>query len=62
MDSCFKKVCVIGLDYIGLPEASILGTKGYNVSGLDVSPKVVDAINKGEVQIVESGLDLLHHS
>ena len=57
-----KKVCVIGLGYIGLPTASLLGTKGYEVLGVDVDPRVVDTINRGEVHIVEPGLDILVRS
>jgi UDP-N-acetyl-D-mannosaminuronic acid dehydrogenase len=57
-----KKVCVIGLGYIGLPTASLLGTKGYEVLGVDVNPSVVDTINRGEVHIVEPGLDILVRS
>ena len=37
----YKKICVIGLGYIGLPTASLLGTKGFNVFGVDVSKHVV---------------------
>src|SRR5690606_9902921 len=55
----FNKVCVIGLGYIGLPTASLLGTKGYEVLGVDVSDKVVDTINRGDIHIVEPDLDLL---
>ena len=57
-----KKICVIGLGYIGLPTASLLGTKGYEVLGVDVNPSVVDTINRGEVHIVEPGLDILVRS
>jgi len=59
MDSRFSSICVIGLGYIGLPTASMLGTKGYDVTGVDVSPKVVETINRGEIHIVEPDLDLL---
>ena len=55
----YSSVCVMGLGYIGLPTASLLGTKGYNVVGVDVSQKVVDTINRGEIHIVEPDLDLL---
>ncbi|OUR99156.1 UDP-N-acetyl-D-mannosamine dehydrogenase [Gammaproteobacteria bacterium 42_54_T18] len=55
----FNSVCVLGLGYIGLPTASLLGTKGYNVVGVDVSQDVVDTINRGEIHIVEPDLDLL---
>lgn len=54
-----QKICVIGLGYIGLPTASLLGTKGYTVHGVDVSPKVVETINQGRIHIVEPDLDIL---
>jgi UDP-N-acetyl-D-mannosaminuronic acid dehydrogenase len=59
MNDKFKKICVIGLGYIGLPTASLLATKGYQVTGVDVSQKVVDTINRGEIHIVEPDLDIL---
>lgn len=55
----FSSVCVIGLGYIGLPTASLLATKGYKVLGVDVSNKVVDTINRGEIHIVEPDLDIM---
>lgn len=62
MDKKFKKVCVMGLGYIGLPTASFLGSKGYDVTGVDISQDVVDTINRGEIHIVEPDLDLLVRS
>jgi UDP-N-acetyl-D-mannosaminuronic acid dehydrogenase len=59
MSTLNQKVCVIGLGYIGLPTASLLGTKGFSVHGVDVSPKVVDTINEGRIHIVEPDLDIL---
>jgi len=59
MSTYAKKICVIGLGYIGLPTASLLGTKGYQVHGVDVSAKVVETINKGGIHIVEPDLDIL---
>lgn len=49
----------MGLGYIGLPTASLLGTKGYQVVGVDVSPDIVETINAGHIHIVEPGLDIL---
>jgi len=54
-----KTICVIGLGYIGLPTASLLGTKGYNVHGVDTSKNVVDTISGGNIHIVEPDLDIL---
>lgn len=59
MASKYKKICVIGLGYIGLPTASLLGTKGFDVHGVDVSKHVVDTINQGKIHIVEPDLDIL---
>ena len=53
------RVCVVGLGYIGLPTASLLGTKGCQVTGVDVSPEVVATINDGRIHIEEPDLDLM---
>jgi len=52
-----KKICVIGLGYIGLPTAALLANKGYDVHGVDVIESTVDTINRGEIHIVEPELD-----
>lgn len=53
------KICVLGLGYIGLPTASLLATKGFQVHGMDVSPEIVDNLNKGQVLIQEPSLDIM---
>ena len=55
----YQTVCVVGLGYIGLPTASLLATKGFTVTGVDISQQVVDTINRGEIHIVEPDLDIL---
>ena len=52
-----KKICVVGLGYIGLPTAALLANKGYDVHGVDVVQSTVDTINRGEIHIVEPELD-----
>jgi len=52
-----KKICVIGLGYIGLPTAALLANRGYEVHGVDVVESTVDIINRGEIHIVEPELD-----
>ncbi|PGV66773.1 UDP-N-acetyl-D-mannosamine dehydrogenase [Bacillus cereus] len=54
-----KKICVMGLGYIGLPTASLLATKGFQVYGVDVNEKAVEMINSGKVHIYEPDLDIL---
>ena len=54
------KACFMGLGYIGLPTAVICSRHGINVCGVDINPKVVEKTNRGELHIVEPGLqDLL---
>ncbi|MEB3220981.1 MAG: nucleotide sugar dehydrogenase [Candidatus Sericytochromatia bacterium] len=55
----FDHICVLGLGYIGLPTASLFATNGFRVTGVDVDPRVVDTINRGEVHIEEPGLNTL---
>lgn len=52
----FKKICVIGLGYIGLPTASTFATHGLKVHGVDVNPQVIESLSRGEVHIHEPGL------
>lgn len=54
-----KNIVVMGLGYIGLPTASLLATKGHQVLGVDVNPTAVETINKGQIHILEPGLDIL---
>jgi UDP-N-acetyl-D-mannosaminuronic acid dehydrogenase len=53
------KVTVVGLGYIGLPTAALIAHNGDSVTGVDVSPRVVDTINRGEIHIEETDLDAL---
>ena len=52
-----KKICVIGLGYIGLPTAALLANRGYEVHGVDVVESTIDTINQGKIHIVEPELD-----
>ena len=54
-----QSVCVLGLGYIGLPTASLLATKGFEVYGMDVNPKAVETVSAGGVHIAEPELDVL---
>lgn len=54
-----KKVCVIGLGYIGLPTATVLAHNGFEVHGVDINEKAVELINNGQVHIYEPDLDIM---
>ncbi|MBA7509003.1 UDP-N-acetyl-D-mannosamine dehydrogenase [subsurface metagenome] len=51
-----KKICVIGLGYIGLPTASILANNGYDVLGIDINDKVIEKLKNGSPHIEEPDL------
>lgn len=51
-----KKICVIGLGYIGLPTAAIFAKAGYEVVGVDINKQVVESLNDGKILIEEVGL------
>lgn len=54
-----KNICVVGLGYIGLPTAAVLGSRGYKIHGVEINHKAVEIINSGKAHIVEPDLDIL---
>lgn len=52
-------ISIIGLGYIGLPTATVFASRKLRVIGVDVSPHVVDTINRGNIHFVEPELDIL---
>jgi len=55
------RICMVGLGYIGLPTAALFAAHGTPVTGIDVSPHVIDTINAGKIHIVEPELDGIVH-
>ncbi len=51
-----KKICVLGMGYIGLPTASIFATHGFEVVGVDNNPTIIEILNRGSIHIDEPGL------
>ncbi|GAB4548861.1 MAG: nucleotide sugar dehydrogenase [Anaerolineales bacterium] len=52
----FQKICIIGLGYIGLPTAATFAAHGIQVLGVDVNPRIIETLSKGEIHIHEPGL------
>ena len=50
------RLAVIGLGYIGLPTAVALATRGIEVIGVDVNPKIVESVSRGQVPFMEPDL------
>jgi UDP-N-acetyl-D-mannosaminuronic acid dehydrogenase len=55
----FKKVCIIGLGYIGLPTACTFATHALQVVGVDINPQVIFTLKNGGLHISEPGLRML---
>jgi UDP-N-acetyl-D-mannosaminuronic acid dehydrogenase len=62
MNKIFNTISVIGLGYIGLPTAAVFASRKTKVIGVDVNPKIVEIINRGEIHIEEPFLRLLVNS
>jgi UDPglucose 6-dehydrogenase len=54
-----QKIAVIGTGYVGLTTGACLSHLGHDVVCADVVPEKVDALNRGEIPILEAGLDEL---
>jgi UDP-N-acetyl-D-mannosaminuronic acid dehydrogenase len=55
----FRKLCVLGLGYIGLPTASTFATHGLQVVGVDINQQIVSCLKAGDLHIYEPGLRTL---
>ncbi|MBU8755382.1 nucleotide sugar dehydrogenase [Priestia megaterium] len=51
-----KKLCVVGLGYIGLPTAVMFANHGLYVHGVDVNEKAVELVKNKQLHIEENGL------
>ncbi|WP_444677534.1 UDP-N-acetyl-D-mannosamine dehydrogenase [Halomonas sp. E19] len=58
----FNTISMIGLGYIGLPTAAVFASRRVNVVGVDIDPRTVETINKGEIHIIEPELDMVVHA
>ena len=51
-----KKICVLGLGYIGLPTALVMKKNGFNVVGVDIKKDIIFTLNNGGFHTKEDGL------
>lgn len=50
------RVSVIGLGYVGTATAACLAARGHAVVGVDVNPRKVEMVARGESPVIEEGL------
>ena len=54
-----KRICVIGLGYIGLPTACLFADAGYGVVGVEINQEKIEKLNHGKLPFEEKGLEEL---
>lgn len=52
-----RRVCIIGLGYVGLTLAVAMADAGFRVHGVERSADILDCINNGGAHFKETGLD-----
>ena len=57
-----KTITVVGTGYIGLSTAILMAEAGFEVTGVDINPSVVEKLNARRIHIVEPGLQDLFES
>jgi UDP-N-acetyl-D-mannosaminuronic acid dehydrogenase len=55
----YRKICVIGLGYIGLPTACTFADRGIEVIGVDNNPEIITGLKQGKLHLFEPGLEML---
>jgi GDP-mannose 6-dehydrogenase len=51
------RISVFGMGYVGAVSAACFAELGHEVTGVDVSPRKVEMLNRGQSPVVEEGLD-----
>ncbi len=55
-DNSEKRICIIGLGYVGLTLATVLAESGFKVLGIERRKEIVELTNKGQPHFCEKGL------
>jgi len=51
-----KKVCIVGMGYVGLTLAVVMAECGFDVLGVEINPETVERLRKGKAHFYELGL------
>ncbi len=54
-----KKICILGMGYIGLPTAAMFATHNVQVVGVDINQSIIQTLSSGGIHIQENGLQEL---
>src|SRR3989344_6766916 len=54
-----KKICIIGMGFVGLTLGAVLAKKKFIVTGVEVNTQVAEQLKRGEPHFHEKGLGVL---
>ena len=52
-----KRVCLLGMGYVGLTLAVVMSECGFEVTGVEINPDTLNAIKQGNAHFYEVGLN-----
>ena len=52
-----KKICILGMGYIGLPTACMMANNGFDVLGIDINDEIINKLSSGQLHIEEPDLE-----
>ncbi|MDX2227619.1 MAG: nucleotide sugar dehydrogenase [Verrucomicrobiae bacterium] len=52
-----RKVCIMGMGYVGLTLALAMADAGFEISGIEINPAVLDLLRQGRAHFFETGLE-----
>jgi UDP-N-acetyl-D-mannosaminuronic acid dehydrogenase len=50
-ENSIKKICVVGMGYVGIPVALLVADSGFECAGIEISKEKVASLNRGEYPI-----------
>jgi UDP-N-acetyl-D-mannosaminuronic acid dehydrogenase len=56
-----RKVCILGLGYVGLTLAAVMADVGFSVTGVEIRPEVLEFLREGKASFHEPGLEKMLH-